>query len=222
MMSYIINNDINGCIVKKFTLIELLVVVAIIGILASMLLPSLSRARQTAQRAVCQSNLKQISVAFEMYGDDNDDFFPKYSGWLNVVGNGNNRPLNIYLEAPEVARCPSDTGDPLHGGDSFYTLKGTSYQMAAQQVLWGIDYTSANNNPRKRTHFTESSKKLVIGDLWHANRDWTDPKLQWHGGKNARSCNMLFLDSHVEFFRFPTEYNTYPMGQAPDSSRGFY
>ena len=207
---------------RKFTLIELLVVVAIIGILASMLLPSLSRARETAKRAVCQSNLKQISVAFEFYADDNDDFFPKYSGWLNVVGNGNNRPLNVYLEAPKVAECPSDTGDPLKNTNHFYTSQGTSYQMAAQQVLWGVDYTSDNNTPRKRVYFAETAKKLIIGDVWHANRDWTDPKLQWHGGTRSRSCNMLFLDSHVEFFRFPTEYNSYSMGQAPDSSRGWY
>jgi len=207
---------------KKFTLIELLVVIAIIGILASMLLPSLARAKEAAKRAVCASNIKQIGVAFELYFDDNDDYFPKYNGWLNVVGNGNNRLLNVYLEAPTVAKCPSDTGDPLHGGDNFYTTKGTSYQMAAQQVLWGVDYTSDNTSPRRRTHFSFTSKKLVIGDLWHANRDWTDPKLQWHGGRNFRSCNMLFLDSHVEFFRFPSEYNSFSMGQAPDHNRGWY
>ena len=187
-----------------------------------MLLPSLGRAREAAKRAVCQSNLKQISVAFEFYSDDNDEYFPKYSGWLNVVGNGANRPLNVYLDTPEIAKCPSDSGDPLHGGDNFYTTKGTSYQMAAQQVLWGVDFTSDDTNPRKRNYFTESSKKLIIGDLWHANRDWTHSKLQWHGGKNFRSCNMLFLDSHVKFFRFPTEYNTFPMGQTPDHNRGWY
>ena len=61
---------------KKFKLIELLVVIAIIGILASLLLPVLSKARETARQAVCKSNLRQISLLLEMYTEDNDDFLP--------------------------------------------------------------------------------------------------------------------------------------------------
>jgi prepilin-type N-terminal cleavage/methylation domain-containing protein len=58
---------------KKFTLIEVLVVVAIIGILASLLLPALGEARKKSRAAVCVSNLKQVSVAFYMYADDNNN-----------------------------------------------------------------------------------------------------------------------------------------------------
>lgn len=61
---------------KKFTLIELLVVIAIIGILASMLLPSLRRAKRKAYRAVCGSNETQQAKALVMYNDSNDSFFP--------------------------------------------------------------------------------------------------------------------------------------------------
>ena len=77
---------------KQFTLIELLVVIAIIAILAAMLLPALSAARERARSATCLSQLKQHGVSIEMYSSDNGDYLPwgydnsnKYSGMDTLV-----------------------------------------------------------------------------------------------------------------------------------------
>src|SRR5512136_2108489 len=58
---------------KAFTLIELLVVISIIAILMAVLMPALKRAREGGKRASCLSNLKQLTLAWNMYADENDD-----------------------------------------------------------------------------------------------------------------------------------------------------
>ena len=70
---------------KHFTLIELLVVIAIIAILASMLLPVLSKARMAGQDAKCKSNQKQLGMGFFFYSNDNNDYLMPLSIRINNI-----------------------------------------------------------------------------------------------------------------------------------------
>jgi prepilin-type N-terminal cleavage/methylation domain-containing protein len=163
---------------KAFTLIELLVVIAIIAILAAILFPVFAQAREKARQASCESNLKQIGLAFKMYVQDYDERWPANnvddgsgnSGCCSAYGIANrfawggwiSNALRPYDKNQSIFQCPSRNMGWF--ADPYNVVSGN-----AQQVSYSFNYMSMYGH--KEAEFPEVSGALV---MWDSDNSWTD------------------------------------------------
>ncbi|OGV47635.1 MAG: hypothetical protein A2017_21745 [Lentisphaerae bacterium GWF2_44_16] len=185
---------ISGPIIA-FTLIELLITISIIAILASMLLPSLQKARGKAKELKCAANLKQLGTAFFMYADEHDGYLPVSGGspnrWCQTsippYTNDKGQRTPLYL-------CPSDSSKY---NPTYYSTVSYGYKIP----LHGKKLSKQN----------KPSLALLLCDNADTGDGNTPYDVSWYYATNgilalakqrhSGGINICFLDGHMKFWR---------------------
>ncbi len=184
-----------------FTLIELLVVIAILAILASILLPALSRAKDAAYRAQCLSNLRQIGLGYHLYNEDFKNRLPT----TDMLGRSSYRvvtdPLGLpvyfhpYCSTNRVWVCPT--------GRRTLSSNGVNYAWSRAQNLIGPNGSNAAFDQMSRIFVVWDNYSYTLPSVFGVREITSGPSvatrtLFYFPHNKKRRVNWLYLDGHVE------------------------
>jgi prepilin-type N-terminal cleavage/methylation domain-containing protein/prepilin-type processing-associated H-X9-DG protein len=146
---------------RAFTLIELLVVIAIIAVLAAILFPVFAKARESARRGSCGSNLRQIGLAMLQYSQDFDEEMVRsnYACWSCATQSPNLKWMDViypYVKNEQVFRCPSEDG----GDDYRYDIDGPAHNDYGSYVINNTHW-DGNNAANLTTNSPASDNSTV-------------------------------------------------------------
>ncbi len=212
---------------RAFTLIELLVVIAIIAILAAILFPVFAKAREKARQSSCNSNMKQIALAFHQYFQDYDEMLPD----LLMGRDTNNSAMYVYwyqnltpyIKNTQIFTCPSYTPSWIGyggmrevlgyaGGLGHTTASPAAWTSATSPDRSGYGQAVADMKfPAENILVIDSTNWTCQRDYWHRTDNTNQPNVELAtkynnayyvaDGRHNDGANAAFADGHAKWLR---------------------
>lgn len=161
-----------------FSLTELVVAVGVIVTLVAVLVPTVSRARQTARVVQCTNNLQQISTSFRTWGTKHDMRYPGAQAWYGIVkGEATSTQILFCPDGPTAAELPQPQDMPLLD----YKPKNNNGHLTTKAVINGNHFTMKTVYQKQHPEYATFDVTRVVGDIWKLVPTYMD-NVQPYGG----------------------------------------